>query len=311
MGPLITPASSGSPTGRQNFREAKLRRRLRIHSIVVIGGSTAGALAALVWFPPGRLDVLLLIISFTISGIGISVGYHRLLAHRAFDAKPALRYTLLAMGATAGQGPPSYWVILHRLHHRFSDREGDPHSPSAGFPERSLRGFAHAHVGWIHKVAMPKGDKECSDVHCDASVRRIGRLYIPILATGILLPAGVGYWLGGSLSAAIAAMLWAGAVRLVFVHHVVWSVNSICHQLGRHPYKTSDHSGNVWWLALVSFGESWHNNHHAAAGSARFGLEWWQLDLGYLFIRCCGIVGLAPIVRVTTARALLSRRASA
>jgi len=158
---------------------------------------------------------------------------------------------------------------------------------------------------------MPKGANECRDLYSDRTVRWIARLYTPIFAASVLLPAGLGYWVGGSFHSAVTAVLWGGAVRLVLVHHIVWSINSICHQFGKQPYNTADQSRNVWWLSLVSFGEAWHNNHHAAAGSARFGIEWWQIDLGYLFIRCLEIAGLANRVRVTPAQALLSRRALA
>jgi stearoyl-CoA desaturase (Delta-9 desaturase) len=290
-------------------RERQLRRRLRIHSVLVIGGSILGAIVAAVWFPPRRFDLALLAFFFTVSGVGISVGYHRLLTHRSFEASCPLRYILLAMGATAGQGPPSYWAILHRTHHRFSDRDGDPHSPFSGFQGRPFRGFAHAHAGWIHAVGMPKGGEECTDLYSDKATKLIGRLYIPLFLASVLLPATLGYCVGGSYHGAIAGALWGGAVRLVLVHNIVWSVNSVCHQLGNQPYATADQSRNVWWLSVVSFGESWHNNHHVAAGSARFGIEWWQLDIGYLVIRCCELAGLAHRVRVIPAHLLLLKKA--
>lgn len=293
---------------RDDRRKEQQRRRLYVHSFLVIGGSTFGTFAACISFHPSQLDLALLIGLFTVSGLGISVGYHRLLAHRSFEATPALRYALLAMGATAGQGPPGYWALLHRAHHRCSDKNGDPHSPFSGFSGRPLRGFAHAHIGWIHEVGMPKGGEESKDLYSDQSVKWIGRVYIPIVSASVLTPAGLGFWMDGSYYGAVTAALWGGAVRLFLVHHIVWSINSICHQFGKQPYKTGDQSRNVWWLSLVSFGEAWHNNHHAAAGSARFGIESCQPDLGYIFIRICQALQLARNVHVTPARTLLSRR---
>ena len=236
---------------------------------------------------------------YAVAAVGVTAGYHRGFTHRAFEAGPVVRFTLAAMGSTSGQGPLAYWVALHRMHHERSDRDGDPHSPHrAGGRARSpVRGFWHAHVGWMLTHAMPNTARYARDIVRDPVLRRAGTLYPLFFALGFLLPATVVGVAGGTWRAALDGLLWGGFVRLLLAQHVVWSINSVCHLTGSRPHPTGDGSTNVWWLALPSLGESWHNNHHQLPGSALHGFRWWQLDLAGLCIRLLEAAGLASNVR--------------
>ena len=273
-----------------------------------IGGSTLGTVVAVAFFRPSGFDLGLLACFYFASNLGVSVGFHRLLSHRSFSCPVPVRYLLLIMGCFAAQGPPGYWAILHRRHHRFSDRDGDPHSPVARRSGGPWRAVAHAHMGWINEVGMPRPDRHSKDLIQDPVIRRVGKMYYAIAIAGIALPALFGWIHLNSVDGAVHGMLWGGAVRLFLVHHTIWSINSVCHLWGAQHYATGDASRNNWLLSIVSVGESWHNNHHAAAGSARFGHRWWQVDLGYALIRLFVFVGLAEQPRPPPLDAIRSIR---
>jgi stearoyl-CoA desaturase (delta-9 desaturase) len=246
------------------------------------------------------------------TAIGITVGFHRLLTHRAFQTHGWMRYTLAVAGSMAVQGPVIDWVADHRKHHTFTDEEGDPHSPHAGQGAGlggMVRGLWHAHAGWLFSTHGQASSKRFApDLLADGGMRRINR-WFPLIVLGSLgipfaLGAGVSAALGGGLGACLAAgasaLLWGGLVRIFFVHHITWSINSICHFFGSRRFALEDHSTNVFWLALPSLGEAWHHNHHAFPRSAFHGLRWWELDpSGWLILGMARVKLAWDVVRVS------------
>ena len=239
--------------------------------------------------------------------VGITVGFHRLLTHRAFATHKATEYFWAILGSLAVEGPVIGWVSDHRKHHTFPDAEGDPHSPHVdhdGETPGALRGLWHAHVGWLfHHATAVDAEKYAPDLLEDRGMRIIHRLFPLWVTLGLVIPAGIGWLVGGDLKSALTAFFWAGLVRMFLVHHVTFSINSICHFFGRRRFETEDMSTNVFWLAVPSFGESWHHNHHAFPRSAMHGLRWWEVDLGGLVIRAMKRLGLAwNVVMITPER---------
>ncbi len=230
-------------------------------------------------------------------GLGVTVGYHRMLTHRAFQAHAATRYTFAILGSMAVQGPVIEWVADHRKHHAHTDREGDPHSPHVGHGagvRGALRGLWHAHVGWLWQTnGQARAYRYARELVEDRGMRRINRAFPQLVLASLALPALLGFALTGTLHGALTGLLWGGFARILVQHHVTWSVNSICHFFGRRRFSVEDESTNVFWLALPSFGESWHHNHHAFPRSAAHGLKWWEVDLSALVIRLMRRLGLA------------------
>ena len=252
-------------------------------------------------------DIVVFLVVYAGTGLGITVGFHRLLTHRAFKTRRWVRATFAAMGSAAIEGPVISWVADHRKHHVYADQEGDPHSPHVdhGVGWRgALRGLFHAHVGWLflHDQRAAK-DRFARDLLDDPAIRFVDRTFVLWVALGLLVPFGLGYALGGSLGAGLTGLLWGGAVRMLVLHHVTYSINSLCHFFGSRRFDTDDHSRNLLWLAPLSFGESWHNNHHAFPTSARHGLRPWEVDISAAVIRGLESVGLAwDVVRVSGER---------
>lgn len=252
-------------------------------------------------------DILILVISYVGIGIGVTVGFHRLLTHRSFRCNRWLRAAFAALGSAAAEGPVLDWVATHRKHHRYSDDAGDPHSPhgehGAGWAG-ALRGLAHAHIGWVFtdmEVADPL--VYAKDLRRDPLIRFVDRTFIVWVLAGLAAAFGLGVALSGSVAAGLTALLWGGAGRIFLMHHATFSINSVCHFFGRRDYATGDESGNVAWLAIPTWGESWHNNHHAFPTSYRHGLGRWQIDLSAGVIRALEMIGLAwDVVRVDPAR---------
>jgi len=227
------------------------------------------------------VDVALAAAFFTVSTLGVTVGYHRYFTHSAFKAKRPLRIALAIAGSLAAQGPVLGWVADHRRHHAFSDREGDPHSPwlfGTG-PVALARGFWHAHMGWLFGRDTTNVDRFAPDLKADGDIRAVDRLFPLWVALSVALPAVLGGVLTWSWWGALTAFLWAGLARVSFQHHVTWSVNSICHMIGDRPFASRDRSANFWPLAILSMGESWHNSHHADPTCARHGVRRGQLDV--------------------------------
>ena len=257
----------------------------------------------------GARDVAVFALMYALTAVGVTVGFHRLLTHRAFRTRAWLRYTLAVLGSMSLQGPVIDWVADHRKHHTFTDEEGDPHSPhagaGAGFPGM-VKGLWHAHTGWLFETHGQASSKRFArDLLEDPKMRAINRSFPLIALSSILLPFLLGLALGGgALVAGLSALLWGGLVRIFIVHHITWSINSICHFFGRRRFDTDDHSTNVFWLALPSLGEAWHHNHHAFPQSACHGLRWYEIDPSGWLILALARLGLASdVVRVTPERA--------
>ena len=255
------------------------------------------------------LDVILSVAMYSITMIGITVGYHRLFTHRSFQCTSAVRMALCVAGSMAAQGPVLFWTACHRRHHQCSDVAGDPHSPhlhGEGF-WAVISGCLHAHIGWMFWHKPETYLRRVPDLIRDRRLMALNRLYPWLVIAGLLLPGAAALAITGRWSAAGTAVLWAGGVRLFVAHHTTWSINSICHLFGDSPYETGDQSRNNGVCAVLTFGEGWHNNHHAFPTSARHGLEWWQIDCSYWLIRALATVGLAWDLRHPSAEQLHSR----
>jgi len=248
---------------------------------------------------------------YFVTAMGITIGYHRLFTHRAFEAPRPVKYLFAVLGSMAVQGPLIDWVADHRKHHAFTDTEGDPHSPhhdhGEGF-KGAIEGLWYAHMGWLF-VTQGTAQKRrfARDLLEDPGMRRISRAFPWLVLLGLAIPFALGFGLTGSVAGGLTALLWGGFVRIFMVHHVTWSVNSVCHFFGRRRFDTDDYSTNVFWLALPSFGESWHHNHHAFPRSARHGLRWYELDPSGLVILGMKKLGLASNVVLVSRERQLAR----
>ena len=225
-------------------------------------------------------DVILFVVFYYVSGEGITVGYHRYFTHGSFKANRPLRIAMAVAGSLAIEGPVIRWVADHRRHHAFSDHEGDPHSPwRYGETTRALmKGLFWAHLGWMFDEMHTNREKYTPDLMADRDIRIVNAMFVPLLLTSLLLPAAIGGLVAGSWAGALSAFFWASLVRVFLLHHVTWSINSICHTIGERPFSARDKSTNFWPLAILSFGESWHNMHHADPTAARHGVLRGQLD---------------------------------
>jgi stearoyl-CoA desaturase (Delta-9 desaturase) len=232
-------------------------------------------------------DVVIAVVFYALSGHGVTVGFHRCLTHRSFEAKRWLRVALAVAGSMAIEGPAIRWVADHRKHHRYSDRPGDPHSPwRYGTNAVAVtKGFFHAHLGWLFDIEHTPLDRYAPDLVQDRSIQRVSQLFPVWVAASLLLPPLIGGLWSWSWWGAFTAFFWGSLVRIALLHHVTFSINSVCHVTGRHPFKTRDRSANVWWLAVPSFGEAWHNFHHAVPTSARHGVRRLELDSSAVVIR--------------------------
>ena len=259
-------------------------------------------------------DLVVFFVAYVLTGLGVTVGFHRLLTHRSFSTTRGVRAVFAILGSAAIEGPVTAWVADHRKHHAFSDEEGDPHSPHVGHGgglRGTLRGLLHAHVGWIF-IHTHRGSKEryAPDLLRDPVIRFVDRTFVLWVTLGLLGPFFLGWLLGGTFTAGLTGLLWGGLVRMFVVHHVTFSINSLCHVFGRRPYDTRDESRNLAWLAPITFGEAWHNNHHAFPTSAAHGLRPWQIDISAMVIRLLEKTGLAwDVVRVPRERQVARRAA--
>jgi stearoyl-CoA desaturase (delta-9 desaturase) len=241
-------------------------------------------------------DVAIFLIMYVPTGLGVTIGFHRLFTHRSFKTSPLLRGLLAVAGTMAVEGPVISWVADHRKHHAYSDRFGDPHSPHVdhGVGLRgALRGLLHAHVGWLFDHQQ-RGARErfAPDLLADPVVSFVDKTFLLWSLLGFAIPFGLGVLMGGTVDAGLEGMLWGGAVRMLVLHHVTYSINSLCHFFGRRRFATDDQSRNLLWLAPLSFGEAWHNNHHAFPTSAFHGMGRAELDISGLVIAGLERVGL-------------------
>jgi stearoyl-CoA desaturase (delta-9 desaturase) len=249
-------------------------------------------------------DLTLLAITYLVTAVGITVGFHRLLTHRAFQTHPWVERVFAVLGSLSVQGSVMDWVADHRKHHAHTDREGDPHSPHVGHGS-GLAGLWHAHVGWLMETqGQADWKRYAPELYEDPAMRRIGRRFPLLVGVSLLVPTLAGFALHGfTLAGAARGLVWGGLVRIFLVHHVTWSVNSVCHFFGRRRFDVEDHSTNVGWLALVSLGESWHHNHHAFPRSAHHGLRWYEVDPSGWIISVLERLGLAwNVVSITPER---------
>jgi stearoyl-CoA desaturase (Delta-9 desaturase) len=247
----------------------------------------------------GWHDIVISVVFYTISGLGISMGFHRYFTHGSFKAVTGLRVALAIAGSLAIEGPVVTWVADHRRHHKYSDREGDPHSPwRFGSDWRALsKGLAFAHIGWLFDGNHTSPEKFCPDLLADARIKRVSDHFTALVVASLLAPALIGGLWSMSWQGAVTAFFWGSLVRIAFLHHVTWSINSICHTFGKEEFEVRDKSRNVNWLAILSFGESWHNLHHADPTCARHGALKGQIDIAARLIWFCEKLGWATDVR--------------
>jgi stearoyl-CoA desaturase (Delta-9 desaturase) len=287
----------------------KVQRRYGL--AVTILPFTGFVLAAFsLWFLPlGSIEIGLLAGMYILTLLGINIGFHRYFAHNAFKTNSTMRIVFAVLGSMAAQGHIIHWVSNHRRHHQYSDRPGDPHSPHCHEQQRlgGLHGLWYAQVSWMYKGQFPN-ILYAKDLLRDPMITRINKLYLVWVCLGLAIPAGLGGLLSGSAIGAFQGFLWGGLVRIFLVHHATGTINSICHAFGDRPFQTDEHSKNNIWLAIPTLGESWHNNHHAFPNSARSGLQWWQLDLGYGVIRLLEWLGLVWDVKTPTASAVAAKQ---
>lgn len=281
-------------------RRARLARRVVSASIIVPHAAVVGAFFWHQHVPLRAVDVGLFIAFALLTKLGITAGFHRLFSHRAYAAPAAIASFFAILGSMSAQGPLLFWVSLHRLHHARSDRSQDPHSPVA--PWCGVRGFLHGHLGWMLRLEFRDSKRFVNDLLRDPTARFISRHYATWVALGLAIPAAIGAVAGANglspnWQGAVSGMLWGGLLRIVYVQHVTWCVNSVCHLFGSRPFSTRDRSRNNVIIAVLALGEGWHNNHHAQPRSARHGFATWQVDLTYGVIRALQAVGLASQVR--------------
>ncbi|MBN6054266.1 acyl-CoA desaturase, partial [Nonomuraea sp. RK-328] len=251
------------------------------------------ALAAGVWLAWGTgitlTDLLLAAVFYIVTGLGVTVGFHRLLTHRSFTARPWLRTALAIAGSMSFQGNLIDWVAVHRHHHAFTDKPGDPHSPYRYGTHLGgqLRGLAHAHLGWLFRDEPTPASRYAPDLLSDPAMVRVTRAFPALCTVSLLLPFAAGWAISGSPYGGLTAFIWAGLVRVAVLQHVTWSINSLCHMIGDRPHTTRQHdrSTDLWPLALLSFGESWHNGHHSQPSCARHGRRPGQIDPSAALIR--------------------------
>jgi stearoyl-CoA desaturase (delta-9 desaturase) len=258
----------------------------------------------------GWVDIAIAMTMYVVAGLGITVGFHRYFTHGSFKASRPLKIVLAVAGSLAIEGPVIRWVADHRRHHAFSDREGDPHSPwryGESVPALA-KGLFYAHVGWLFNLEQTSTRKYAPDLIRDRDVATVSRLFPWLVATSMLVPPLVGGLVTWSWQGALTAFFWGSLVRVALLHHVTWSINSICHAMGNQPFNSRDRSGNVWWLAVASFGESWHNLHHADPTCARHGVLKGQVDISARVIWAFEKLGWAGDVRWPRQDRLAARR---
>lgn len=309
MSLITTPATPFADLPLQNtlryvVHSQDIQRTQRRHTLWVV---VLPLLATLLgpWLLPQPVPWLLAVISFAamgtlVGGLGITVGFHRHFAHRAFKAGPALRLTMAVAGQMAGQGPVLYWTALHRRHHAFSDQVGDPHSPAVSAQPRPCSRWAafwHAHSGWALSHPVPMPSRYVADLLADKPIRRINGHYYACVWAGLLLPMLAGAAWTGDLAGAVTGLYFGGFLRMAVTTQCIWGVNSVCHRFGRRPHDTGDGSTNSAVWALLTYGEDWHNNHHHQPTSARFGRGWWRPDAGWVIVRSLRSLGLVWNVR--------------
>ena len=260
----------------------QMSRGHKITNLIAVPLPLIGLVAAIVllWNKAvGPLELAIMAGFYIATALGITLGYHRMFTHRSFESSRVFRAIVAGMGSMAMQGSVITWVADHRKHHAFTDHDGDPHTPHGFGPGFSgaVKGLWHAHVGWLFEsVGGAERERFAPDLLKDPVMRAVDKLFLPLLITGFLIPFALGWIIGGTLFDGLLALLWAGFVRIFLLHHITWSINSVCHFFGRRRFDVEDQSRNVFWLAPFSMGEAWHHNHHAFPTSAFHGLAFWE-----------------------------------
>jgi len=299
------PMAVADPCRPADEQPAVVHASQKLITVGIVAGP-AVALAVLIpllWGHAVHLsDLVIGVVFYVLTGFGITIGFHRLFTHRSFGPRRALKIALAVLGSMAVEGSLTSWVATHRRHHMYSDQPGDPHSPHryGDHGAALLRGLAFSHVGWLFVSDASSAARYAPDMLRDRDIQRIDRLFPVLAVASLALPLGIGYLLSGTLAGALTALLWAGLVRMALLHHVTWSVNSLCHTFGRRPERTADRSSNLWALAVVSLGDSWHNIHHAHPSWARHGARPGMIDPSAWLIRRFERLGWATRVRWPT-----------
>jgi stearoyl-CoA desaturase (Delta-9 desaturase) len=296
---------------RLSARELRFQRRVTLALTVFPLLGVGLAIWSLWGTGISAVDFWIFLGFYVATGLGITVGFHRLFTHRSFKAAAPVRVALATFGTMAVQGPVIQWCATHRRHHAFADQYGDPHSPhlaKAAGAKGVLLGLWHAHVGWLTDPEKSDPDEWTPDLVADPWVSRVNARFTSLTVATFVLPAILGLVITGTLGGAVSAFVWGSLVRIFLLQHVTWSINSVCHFYGKEAYRARDESRNVWPMAPISFGESWHNNHHAFPWSARLGLRPWQVDPGWYLIKGLSWLRLARDLKVPTAEQLAARR---
>lgn len=307
----------GAPTRNEETLVPRQRASIgvRVANLLAILLPFAGLIVAiaLLWGTGiGWAHLGVFFVMYLLTGFGVTIGYHRLFTHKSFKTSKVMTFIIGVLGSMAVEGPILQWAATHRQHHQHSDHEDDPHSPHAhgkGF-RNMFRGLIHAHMGWLVKPLSRDLDRYVPDLKKDPVVRLVDRGFLVWVALGLIIPAALGGLLTMSWWGVLLGFLWGGLVRIFFVHHVTWSVNSVCHIWGGQRFKSGDESRNNVICGVLALGEGWHNNHHAFPASARHGLRWWELDLSYIVIRGMEMIGLASDVK-TPSREHIERKLAA
>ena len=302
---IVEPTLESLSTVPSRGNRSSTMTKLKIVNLIAIATPFIGFLVAAIFFWGTLFNGVQLAIfgfMYLITSVGITIGYHRLFTHSSFKTSRFMTAVFAGFGSMAIEGPVLQWVADHRRHHQCSDDEGDPHSPhlhSGGILE-ALKGMWHSHMGWMINPRTKQSMRYVGDLRKDKLVRRMSKLFPFFVLISLALPALLGGLMTMTWMGAFLGFLWGGLVRICFVHHMTWSINSICHIWGAQPFNTNDHSRNNLIMGVFALGEGWHNNHHAFQSSARHGLRWWQLDMSYIIIWFMSKVGLVYDVRVPT-----------
>jgi stearoyl-CoA desaturase (delta-9 desaturase) len=298
------PVASETPPPAEPLARPSLLVRLINLGIVVVPLLGLVAAIILLWgWGLGWLELSLLLGMYLVTSLGVTVGFHRLFTHKSFETHPVVQFILAALGSMTAQGSLFDWVALHRKHHQHSDRPGDPHSPHlhGGGLFGLIRGFFHAHLGWMFGARFRDLRRYVADLNKSTSLWVASALFPLWVALGLLIPTLLGGLITLSWTGALLGLLWGGLARMCLFHHVTWSINSVCHLWGGQPHESRDHSTNNAVFGILALGEGWHNNHHAYPTSAQHGLRWWQIDISYWVIWTLACVGLAHKVKLPAA----------
>jgi stearoyl-CoA desaturase (delta-9 desaturase) len=311
-----TPAAipdDAPPLVEPGIRAIRVSSLIRSVNLIAVVGPFLGfiAAAAMLWgYGFDWVTLAVFATMYILTAVGVTVGFHRLFTHRAFETNMVVKAILAVLGSMAVEGPLFRWVATHRRHHQHADEPDDPHSPHLhgdGF-WGMLQGLWHAHVGWLFQTDSPGLGRYVGDLRKERMLRYISSLFPLWVVLSMLIPAALGGLLTLSWTGALLGFLWGGLARIFLVHHVTWSINSVCHLWGYQSFRGDDESRNNLFFGVFALGEGWHNNHHAFPTSARHGLRWWELDISYWIIRAMELVGLAWKVKVPRPEAIAAKR---